>query len=70
MRVEDLRRLTRVEYVVCHDTENASQRKYGYNKAFRDFKWRWKYTVVYPYTTVFSNFHDLTEFQDLAAKVR
>ena len=57
-----LAKLTHAEYVVAHDTERAGERAHNFTSIFPLFKYRWQYTEATPYTTVFSNFHDLTEF--------
>lgn len=63
-RSGEVAKLQHAEYVVCHDAENRSDYKYKYNSVRNLFKWRWKYTAAYPYTWVFSNRHDLTEFRN------
>lgn len=61
-RVKEIRRLTHADYVVAHDSENRSERKYRYSTIFNLFKYRYKYDGAYPHTTVFSNKYDLTKF--------
>jgi len=62
-RAEEIKRLTHAEYIVAHDTENKSDRKYGYSKILHLFKYRWKYTDAVPHTSIFSNKHDIRDFQ-------
>jgi len=63
VRSDSVRKLRHAEYVVCHDTENKGARRWGLTGVGRWFHWQWEYAVVRPYTTVFSNVHDLTGFQ-------
>lgn len=49
------------EYVICHDSEPAGARIYGYNEIYPLFKYHWEYTKLKPYTKVLSNFHTLSE---------
>jgi hypothetical protein len=62
VRSETVRRLLHAEYVVCHDTENKGQRRWGITGVARWFRWQWKYAEYRPNTTIFSNTHDLTGF--------
>ncbi len=62
-RYEDVARLTHAQYVICHDAENSSDNKYGYSKIANLFKYRWKYSGASPYTAIFSNFHDVSNFK-------
>lgn len=63
-RVEEVKLLTHAEYVVCHDAENQNDRKYKYSTAHDLFKYRTKYSEGgLPYTAIFSNKHDLSEFK-------
>lgn len=59
-RWQDAERVTHAEYVVCHDAEGRSDRKYGYSKIVGLYRWRYEYADAYPHTAVFSNLHDLT----------
>jgi hypothetical protein len=58
----DVPRVSHAEYVVIHDTENSSQRKYGFGPAILKYKYRFKYGEVGPSTSVVSNVHDLSNF--------
>lgn len=61
-RVEELKRLTHAEFVVIHDTENSSNGHYGFNEIRHLFRYRWKYTDTFPYTSIWSNKHDIRSF--------
>ena len=61
-RVEEIKRLVHAEYIVAHDTENNNEHGYHYSKIFHLFKYRWKYTGAYPFTSIFSNNHDIRDF--------
>lgn len=61
-RSEDVARLTHVDFVVCHDSDNKVDHKYRYSTVFGKFKYRYKYKDAgSPYTTVFSNKQDPQE---------
>jgi len=64
-RAEEMKRLTHADYVIAHDTENNNNKRYRFSTIFHLFKYRIKYTKAYPYTSVFSNKHDLSELKDL-----
>lgn len=61
-RYQDVARLIRAEYVVCHDSENRNDHKYGYSQIRDLFKYSYTYNKCFPYTTIFSNYHDLKDF--------
>lgn len=61
-RLEEIKRLLHAEYIVVHDTENRSDRKYKFSSILKLFKYRYKYSDAYPHTSVFSNKHDLANF--------
>jgi len=61
-RVNEIKRLTQAEYVVAHDAENANNKKYKYPSIYSFFKYRWKFDERLPYTSIFSNHHDLSDF--------
>jgi len=48
------------DYVVVHDTEPKSDWHYHYSNHFDKYKYRHDYKKAYPYTSVFSNFKDLS----------
>ena len=51
------------EYVVVHDTDSDRMKRYGFNADdISVFRYSWRYTDARPYTTVFSNKHDLRRF--------
>lgn len=61
-RAEDVARLRHVDYVVCHDSENKSDRNYKYSTIYDLFKHRRKFEIAgTPSTTVFSNKHELND---------
>lgn len=58
-RAEEVGRLTNVDFVVCHDSENRSDKKYKYSTINDKFKYRFKFTEAgLPYTTIYSNVCD------------
>lgn len=61
-RVAEIRRLAQIaDYVIVHDTEPDHDKYFGFiDKAFPLFKYRYNYKRRRPYTTVLSNFKDLT----------
>lgn len=58
-RGKDLEKLTHAQYVVAHDTERYQM--YGYEAIDRLFKYRYKYKDTMPYTTIMSNYHDVSQ---------
>lgn len=59
--VEVARLAKTADYIVVHDTEPDHDYRYDFiNKAFPLFKYRYNYKRRRPYTTVLSNFKDLT----------
>jgi len=60
-RVVELERVAQhADYVIVHDTERRSSWHRRYRKGFPKYKERWDYTTAYPYTSVLSNFKDLS----------
>lgn len=60
-KVEIARLSSITDYIVVHDTEAASDYAHGFVKAsFPLFKYRYNYRRQKPYTSVLSNFKDLT----------
>ena len=49
------------DYVVIHDTDRDV--KYGMDKVWPNFKYRYDWQLSKPYTSVVSNFKDLKEFK-------
>jgi hypothetical protein len=49
------------DFVVVHDTEPRSERIYGYSKVAGLYKYRYDYKKIDPWTSVFSNFIDVTQ---------
>ena len=61
-RVEEMVRLAnQADYVIVHDTEGRSDWHYKFSRGFPSYKYRYDYTKAYPYTSVLSNFHDVTK---------
>lgn len=54
-----LPRLTHVPLVICHDSEDPH---YGYEDAFRGFRYMKTFKRLSPWTTVVSNIHDVTQW--------
>lgn len=50
------------QYVIIHDTGWQNEKHYQYSEIYPLFKYRYDYSVVWPTTTVLSNFVDLTGF--------
>jgi len=59
-RVVDIRRVVHADYVVVHDSEGASERKYHYSSVFSLFKYRYDYTFRRPHTSILSNKYDIS----------
>lgn len=51
------------EYIVIHDSNLSYIKKYGYERIWDLFKYRYDYTKLNPNTAVVSNFHNLKEFK-------
>lgn len=49
------------DYIILHDTEPEIDRFYGYSRIYKYFKYVKHYTKSKPYTTVVSNFKDLSD---------
>jgi len=62
-RGKDCMRLAHSDYIVIHDSENSNGRAYNLHKVFKNFKYRYKYTSIYPFTSIWSNKHDVRRFQ-------
>lgn len=64
-RAKELARVSEfAEYVLVHDTQPKAIKIYKLRKAFRMFKYRFDYAKREPYTSVLSNFHDLSFLED------
>lgn len=57
--VDALRLKDKADYIVMHDTEYDG---YGYDKVFDQFRYVHHWTGCKPWTSVVSNFKDLSEF--------
>lgn len=63
-RTADIRRLAGlVSCIVIHDTYWKENKHYHYEDIWPLFRWRYDYTLFKPYTTLVSNFMDLSEFR-------
>lgn len=62
-RIEEIKRLTHAEYIVAHDADNRRERKYNYRTVRHLFKYRTTYAGAHPNTAIFSNIHDLANFE-------
>ncbi len=60
----EIKRLANLaEYMIIHDSNLSYVKKYGYEKIWDLFKYRYDYTKLNPNTSVVSNFHDLKEYR-------
>ena len=59
----DAMRLAHADYLVIHDSENSNASRYGLNKVYRNFKYRYKYDDAYPFTSIWSNRYDVRNFK-------
>lgn len=59
-KVEFARVANYADYVIVHDTEPKNDRYYHYSEVAPLYKFRWDYDQLYPHTSVFSNFKDLS----------
>jgi hypothetical protein len=59
-KVEFARVANNANYVVVHDTEPRNDYYYHYSEMAPLYKYRYDYDKVYPNTSVFSNFKDLS----------
>jgi len=62
-RWKEVRRLLHADYVVIHDTEGRNDKKYHFSKIRPLFKYEFEYGAAYPHTSIFSNKHDVRNFQ-------
>ena len=49
------------DYIVIHDTVPEWDARYQYGKIWHLFKYRYDYTRLWPYSTVVSNFYDVSD---------
>ena len=60
-RNTEIRRLKdNSQYVIVHDSEPNNNPLYRYEETFSLFKYRFDFTRLFPYTSVLSNFNDIT----------
>jgi len=64
-RVEEIKRLLHAEYVIIHDSENSGEHGYHLSTVKNLFKYRWKYNAAFPFTSIWSNKHDVRNFKVL-----
>ncbi len=62
-RQEEVKRLLHADYVVLHDSESSGEKDYHFNSIRHLFKYRYKYTSAFPYTSIWSNKHDVRVFE-------
>jgi hypothetical protein len=62
-RIEEVKRVLDAEYVIVHDSNGVWEKKYHYGNVYPLFKYTYKYRRANPYTTVMSNFHELSAFR-------
>jgi len=65
-RIKDIAKLVHAEYVVAHDSENAKGTEYKYHKILKLFKYRYKYNLIRPYTSIWSNKNDVRGIMKMA----
>ena len=61
-KVEMARVANNADYVIVHDTEPRNDKYYHYSESAHLYKYRYDYDKVYPNTSLFSNFKDLSEW--------
>lgn len=59
-KVEMARVANNADYVIVHDTEPRNDKYYHYSEVAPLYKYRYDYDKLYPNTSVFSNFKDLS----------
>ena len=60
-RKEEIKRLANsTDYIIAHDSQGLRDRDYGYTQIYPLFKYRLDFTKTRPFTTVLSNFKDLS----------
>jgi len=59
----DIKRLVNfADYIVIHDTEPESDKAYHYSRIFPLFKYKYDFNKYKPWTSVVSNFKDVTKW--------
>lgn len=62
-RIKEIKRLANsANYIVVHDTEGRSDRKYKYSTIYHLFKYRYDFRNARPFTTILSNLKDLSQW--------
>lgn len=59
-KIEMARVTNNADYVIAHDSEPKNDKNYHYSEIANLYKYRYNYNKVYPHTSVFSNFKDLS----------
>lgn len=60
-RIVDIKRIAnKADYIIMHDSGDYQDEHYRYNEIYPLFKYRYNYERQKPYTTVVSNFKDLS----------
>lgn len=68
MRGQDaIRFKDNADFVVLHDSEE--ERNYGYDKAWKHFKYRYDWKECKPWTTVLSNFNNLESIKKIGIHI-
>ena len=62
-RIDAKRLKDNADYIILHDSEPEINKFYRYTDIYTLFKYRYDYTRTKPYTTVLSNFKDLSELR-------
>lgn len=66
-RKDEIKRLAgSADYIVVHDTNPRLERKYRYSEIYPLFKFRKDFNREKPYTSILSNFKDLSQFESEA----
>ena len=58
-KVEVARLADLAEYIVIHDSQKRTRQGYKFNPALGEWRSRYDYTKLLPWTSAVSNFHDL-----------
>jgi hypothetical protein len=62
-KVEVKRLADKTQFMVVHDTQPSARKHYHFETVFPAFKYQFDYTKVEPYTSVLSNFVDVTKIK-------
>lgn len=64
-KVEMARVANNADYVIVHDSEPDNDKDYRYSEVVPLYKYRYDYDKLYPNTSIFSNFKDLSSLGSL-----